>query len=230
MNPAWHFCLSTRFSCCLKMKSVVNILGYIWGQFYRFSKDCRPQENLWNCSRKYPKLFDTYFIFRQKKIEFKTMSGVIMLLCNRMFYCIFGWFFGARLPVWAQTRNGSKPEVGPNQKSDLIRKWGQIIKKLFYCPALELFLLSAPTFLLSTPMENCEAILEKATKFNKYCFSYDTLTIYDGGSITSPMIGEYCDSIPPTIITTSNEVFIHFQTNAVFTESGFIMEYNATSN
>ena len=63
-----------------------------------------------------------------------------------------------------------------------------------------------------------------------YCFSYDTLTIYDGGSITSPMIGKYCDSIPPTIITTSNEVFIHFQTNAVFTESGFKMEYNATSN
>ena len=25
LNPAWHFWLSTRFSCCLKMKSVENI-------------------------------------------------------------------------------------------------------------------------------------------------------------------------------------------------------------
>ena len=29
LNPAWHFWLSTRFSCCLKIKSVENILGYI---------------------------------------------------------------------------------------------------------------------------------------------------------------------------------------------------------
>ena len=93
LNPAWHFWLSTRFSCCLKMKSVENILGYIREQFYRFSRGCKPRENLWNCSRKYPKIFETYFIFRQQKIEFKPMSGVIMLLCNRMFCCIFGWYF-----------------------------------------------------------------------------------------------------------------------------------------
>ena len=53
LKTAWHFCLSTRFSCCLK-----NILGYIRGQFYRFSG-------------KYPKMFKTDFIFRQQKIEFK---------------------------------------------------------------------------------------------------------------------------------------------------------------
>ena len=35
LNPAWHFWLSTRFSCCLKIKSVENILGYIREQFYR---------------------------------------------------------------------------------------------------------------------------------------------------------------------------------------------------
>ena len=35
LKPAWHFWLSTRFSFCLKMKSVENILGYIWEQFYR---------------------------------------------------------------------------------------------------------------------------------------------------------------------------------------------------
>ena len=86
---AWIW-LSSRFSCCLKMTSVENILGYTREQFYRFSRGCKPRENLWNCSRKYPKMFETYFIFRQQKIEFKPMSGVIMLLCNRMFCWIFG--------------------------------------------------------------------------------------------------------------------------------------------
>ena len=74
------------------MKSVENIFGYIREQFYRFSRGCKPRENLWNCLRKYPKMFETYFIFRQQKIEFKPMSGVIMLLCNRMFCWIFGGF------------------------------------------------------------------------------------------------------------------------------------------
>ena len=48
LNPAWHFWMSTRFSCCLKMKSVENILGCIREQFYRFSRGCKPRENLWN--------------------------------------------------------------------------------------------------------------------------------------------------------------------------------------
>ena len=108
LNPAWHFWLLTRFSCCLKMKSVENILGYIREQFYRFSRGCKPRENLWNCSRKYPKMFETYFIFRQQKIEFKPMSGEIMLLCNRMLCCIFGWFF------WAQKR----PQVQKRPQRD----------------------------------------------------------------------------------------------------------------
>ena len=45
LNSAWHFLLSTRFSCCLKMKSVEDILGYIREQFYRFLRGCKPQEN-----------------------------------------------------------------------------------------------------------------------------------------------------------------------------------------
>ena len=71
LNPAWHFWLSTRFSCCLKMKSVENILGYIREQFYSCKTNgCKPQENLWNCSRKYTKMFKTDSFFRQQKIEF----------------------------------------------------------------------------------------------------------------------------------------------------------------
>ena len=43
LNPAWHFWLSTRFSCCLKMESVENILGYIREQFYKFSRGWKPR-------------------------------------------------------------------------------------------------------------------------------------------------------------------------------------------
>ena len=65
-----------------------------------------------------------------------------------------------------------------------ILKSGWIVKKLFCCPALELFhwlplwktvlfvssrafSLSTPTFLLSTPVKNSEATWKKATKCNK---------------------------------------------------------------
>ena len=69
LNPAWHFWLSTRFSCCLKMKSVENIFGYIREQFYRFSRGCKPRENLWNCSRKYTKMFKTDSFLGNKKLS-----------------------------------------------------------------------------------------------------------------------------------------------------------------
>ena len=70
LNPAWHFWLSTRFSCCLKMKSVENILGYIREQFYRFSRGCKPRENLWNCSRKYTEMLKTDSFLGNKKLSF----------------------------------------------------------------------------------------------------------------------------------------------------------------
>ena len=53
------------------MKSVENILGYIQGQFYRFSGGCKPWENIWNCSRKYPKMLKTDSFLGNKKNEFK---------------------------------------------------------------------------------------------------------------------------------------------------------------
>jgi hypothetical protein len=52
------------------------------------------------------------------------------------------------------------------------------------------------------------------------------LTIYDGGSSTSPMMGKYCgDSIPPSHVSSSNEVLIQFQSDGGLTETGFKMEY-----
>ena len=59
-------------------------------------------------------------------------------------------------------------------------------------------------------------------------FSWDSLTIYDGGSSTSSMMGKYCgDSIPPSHVSSSNEILIQFQSDAsIATEAGFKMEYN----
>ena len=59
----------------------------------------------------------------------------------------------------------------------------------------------------------------------------DSLTIYDGGSNTSPIVGDpYCgDSLPPNQISSSNRVFIHFHSNHFGTATGFKLEYNATS-
>ena len=68
-------------------------------------------------------------------------------------------------------------------------------------------------------------------------FSYDSLTIYDGASSTSSMMGKYCgNSIPPSHVSSSNKVLIQFQsdgsTSLIWsdTEAGFQMEYNPTGN
>ena len=72
------------------------------------------------------------------------MFGVITdhatALCNRMFCCIFGWYFyiEIRLKYEKNILLSSRP-----------------------------FSLSTPTFLFSTPVENSEATWKKATKYNK---------------------------------------------------------------
>ena len=55
--------------------------------------------------------------------------------------------------------------------------------------------------------------------------------IYDGGSNTSPMLGNrYCgDSLPPSRISSSNQLFFHFRSDATRTATGFKLEYNVTS-
>ena len=55
------------------------------------------------------------------------------------------------------------------------------------------------------------------------------MTIYDGGSNTLSMLGKYCgDSIPPSHVSSSNEILIQFQSDGSVTKAGFKMEYNPT--
>ena len=50
--------------------------------------------------------------------------------------------------------------------------------------------------------------------------------MYDGGLSTSPMMGKYCgDAIPPSHVSSSNKILIHFQSDYSGTEAGFQMEY-----
>ena len=63
-----------------------------------------------------------------------------------------------------------------------------------------------------------------------HCIWWDSLRIYDGVSSTSPMLGRYCgDSLPPSQISSSNQLFLHFQSSSTYTATGFKLEYNATS-
>ena len=66
-------------------------------------------------------------------------------------------------------------------------------------------------------------------------FSHDNLEIFDGGSNASLVLGSstwgpYCgDSLPPSNISSSNHLRIDFQSDKAVTETGFKLEYNATS-
>jgi hypothetical protein len=141
LNPAWHFWLSTRFSCCLKMKSVENILGYIREQFYRFSRGCKPRENLWNCSRKYTKMFKTDSFLGNKKLSLNqnvwrdhaTMQQDVLL----HFWVIFLY--------WNQADIWKKICCPALESFHCLPLW-----KIVLFVSSRAFLLSTPTFLLST--------------------------------------------------------------------------------
>ena len=61
----------------------------------------------------------------------------------------------------------------------------------------------------------------------QFIFSYDSLTIYDGGSNASTILGVYCgNSVQASHISSSNVMLLHFQTDFTITKSGFEIEYN----
>ena len=53
--------------------------------------------------------------------------------------------------------------------------------------------------------------------------------MYDGGSMTAPMIGEYCYYTPPDIITMGNEIFVHFITSP-YTTNRYWIQADVQSN
>ena len=63
--------------------------------------------------------------------------------------------------------------------------------------------------------------------WHPFNFSFDSVTIHDGGSMGSPIIGKFCNSlVPPSVIfSTSNELLIHFDTNMFGNHKGFEIEF-----
>ncbi|XP_024214976.1 cubilin [Halyomorpha halys] len=58
--------------------------------------------------------------------------------------------------------------------------------------------------------------------------NYDYLTIFDGPSRRSGVVGRWCgkDSIPP-FTSSSNEVLVIFESDATYNEGGFVLNYKA---
>ena len=56
---------------------------------------------------------------------------------------------------------------------------------------------------------------------------YDYVYVYDGGSSSSPLIGQYHgNSLPPTITSSSNQLFVIFKTDYSIVNSGFAASYH----
>ena len=61
---------------------------------------------------------------------------------------------------------------------------------------------------------------------NQYHYSDDSLTIHDGGSDASPVLGKYCeDSLPLNLISSRNQLFLKFKSLKGF--KGFKLEYKS---
>ena len=100
------------------------------------------------------------------------MFGVIMPLCNRMFCCIFGWYFYIEFRLKCEK---NIPAL-----------------ELFHCLPLwkTVLFVSSRAFSLSTPVENSEATWKKATKCNKLIPSkYNWKITYFGGAFWFLTIG-----------------------------------------
>ena len=58
-------------------------------------------------------------------------------------------------------------------------------------------------------------------------FSYDYVLLRDGNSTSSSQIGKYCgNNIPPSSVSTGNELYIHFHTDVSTVRGGFNMSYD----
>ena len=69
--------------------------------------------------------------------------------------------------------------------------------------------------------------------FFSFYFRYDSLTLYDGDSKTSPVLaGKLCGDltdINPEIVSTTNQVFLHFKTDDSDNYKGYEIEWIAVT-
>ena len=64
----------------------------------------------------------------------------------------------------------------------------------------------------------------------EYDFRYDALTIFDGPSADSTLIGKHCgSSLPSSFVSSVNKIYIHFTSDAAKNGPGFELAYESTS-
>ena len=65
---------------------------------------------------------------------------------------------------------------------------------------------------------------------NSFSYRLDGLTLYNGDSSASPLIGKYCGILlPPNFISSTNRAFINFRTSSNWNRPGFELKYKAIS-
>lgn len=68
-----------------------------------------------------------------------------------------------------------------------------------------------------------------ALENNVRCSDGDFVAVYDGKSLASKKVGEYCGStIPPTFTSSTDKLHITFRTNRIAELRGFIASYNSS--
>ena len=112
-----------------------------WEQFRVYSRGCKPWENLWNCSRKYIKMFKTDSFLGIKELSWNQNVWRDHATMQQDVLLHFGWYFYIEIRL----------------------RYGKNI----LLSSSRAFSLSTPTFLLSTLYKNSEATWKKATKCNK---------------------------------------------------------------
>ena len=66
-------------------------------------------------------------------------------------------------------------------------------------------------------------------KFNYYVnFRYDFVSVRDGGTTQSPLVGRYCGhSLPSSHLSTGNQLVIRFKSDHSVSHEGFRASYRA---
>ncbi len=58
---------------------------------------------------------------------------------------------------------------------------------------------------------------------------YDWVSLYDGDSLSAPLIGRYCGDVMPEVVKTrTNTLLVHFYSDASVAEEGFVASYRTT--
>ncbi|XP_043205584.1 cubilin-like [Amphibalanus amphitrite] len=83
-------------------------------------------------------------------------------------------------------------------------------------------------YLISQPVGNIVSL--QFTDFrieSHFRCAYDYVEVFDGKDATFPSLGKFCDEPPPNLVSTHNQMYVVFSTDASVTNYGFVANYTA---